>query len=102
MQIERGRCARFSCRFRITTIPNVNWPGNRETALDRDRTDSESRALGYKNGLKLNAELATAEAWSMEQIDARTTTLVDQVVSFFAMTGKPSAYRRTVPWQSKM
>jgi hypothetical protein len=43
--------------------------------------------VGYKNGLKLNAELATAEAWSVKQIDTRTTTLVDQVVSLFAMKG---------------
>ena len=41
--------------------------------------------MGYKNGLKLNAELATAEAWSVEQIDARTKTLVDQVMGLFAM-----------------
>jgi hypothetical protein len=48
--------------------------------------------VGYKNGLKLNAELATAEAWSVKQIDARTTTLVDQMVRLFAMErGQPCA-----------
>lgn len=48
--------------------------------------------LGYKNGLKLNAELATAEAWSVEQIDARTTKLVGQVLGLFAVTeGQPCA-----------
>ena len=52
----------------------------------RDRTDRQGRTLGYKNGLKLNAELATAEAWSVEQIDGRMTTLVDQVMRLFAMT----------------
>lgn len=52
-----------------------------------NRTDSKGREVGYKNGLKLNAELAMAEAWSIEQIDARTTKLVDQVVSLVAMTG---------------
>jgi len=30
--------------------------------------------------------LATAEAWSVEQIEARTTTQVDQVMGLFAMT----------------
>ena len=55
-------------------------------------TDSKGREVGYKNGLKLNAELAAADAWSVKQIDARTTTLVDQVVSLFAMTeGQPCA-----------
>lgn len=63
-----------------------------QTTDKRDRTDSKGREVGYKNGLKLNAELATAEAWSVKQIDARTTTLVDQVVSLFAMTeGQPCA-----------
>lgn len=66
--------------------------GNKSFKDKRDRTDSKGREVGYKNGLKLNAELATAEAWSVAQIDARTTTLVDQVVSEFAMTeAKPCA-----------
>ena len=53
----------------------------------RDRTDSNGRNVGYRNGLRLNAELATTEAWSVKQIDARTTTLVDQVMSLFTLTG---------------
>lgn len=61
--------------------------GNKSFIDKRDRTDSKGRALGYKNGLKLNAGLATADEWSMEQIDARTTELADQVVSQFALTG---------------
>lgn len=60
--------------------------GNKSFKDKRDRTDSHGREVGYKNGLKLNAELATADAWSVAQIDARTTALVDQVVSLFAMT----------------
>jgi hypothetical protein len=52
----------------------------------RDRTDSKGRPVGYKNGLKLNAELATAETWSVAQIDTRTTKLVSQVMKLFAMT----------------
>lgn len=66
--------------------------GNKSFEEKRDRTDRQGRAVGYKNGLKLNADLATAQAWSVAQIDARTTTLVDQVVSEFAMTEtKPCA-----------
>jgi len=60
--------------------------GNKSFEDKRDRTDSNGREVGYKNGLKLNAELATAEAWSVKQIDARTTTLVNQVMNLFAMT----------------
>lgn len=66
--------------------------GNKSFKDKRDRTDSKGREVGYKNGLKLNAELATAEAWSVAQIDARTTTLVDQVMTLFAMSeGYPCA-----------
>ena len=60
--------------------------GNKSFKDKRDRTDSKGREVGYKNGLKLNAELATAETWSVKQIDTRTTTLVDQVMSLFGMT----------------
>ena len=61
--------------------------GNKSFKDKRDRTDSKGREVGYKNGLKLNAELAMAETWSVKQIDARTTTLVDSVVSLFSMKG---------------
>lgn len=60
--------------------------GNKSFTEKRDRTDRQGRPVGYKNGLKLNAELALAQAWSVEQIDARTITLVDQVMRLFAMT----------------
>ena len=61
--------------------------GNKSFKEKRDRTDSNGRNVGYRNGLRLNAELATTEAWSVKQIDARTTTLVDQVMSLFTLTG---------------
>ena len=62
--------------------------GNKSFKDKRDRTDSKGREVGYKNGLKLNAELATSDGWSVKQFDARTTALVDQVVSLFALSGK--------------
>lgn len=62
--------------------------GNKSFIDKRDRTDSKGREVGYKNGLKLNAELAIAEAWSIKQIDTRTTTLVDQAMKLFKMTGE--------------
>jgi Protein of unknown function (DUF1524) len=66
--------------------------GNKSFEEKRDRTDQQARPVGYKNGLKLNADLATAQQWSVAQIDARTIKLVDQVVSQFAMVGAlPSA-----------
>lgn len=60
--------------------------GNKSFEEKRDRTDRQGRPVGYKNGLNLNAELAVAKKWSAAQIDARTTALVDHVLSLFAMT----------------
>jgi hypothetical protein len=60
--------------------------GNKSFEEKRDRIDNKGREVGYKNGLKLNAELAVAETWSVDQIDARTSALVDQVMALFAMT----------------
>jgi hypothetical protein len=68
------------------TISGFNSTLGNKSFLDkRDRTDSKGRAVGYRNGLKLNAELAATETWSTEQIDARTTILANQVMKLFAM-----------------
>ena len=61
--------------------------GNKSFEDKRDRTDRQGRAVGYKNGLKLNADLAVAQTWSVPLIEARTVKLVDQVMSQFAMGG---------------
>lgn len=63
--------------------------GNKSFQDKRDRTDSKGREVGYKNGLKLNAELAIADAWSVDQIELRTATLVDQVMRLFAIQEEP-------------
>lgn len=61
--------------------------GNKSFEDKRDRTDRQGRAVGYKNGLKLNADLAAAQAWSVSMIEARTVKLVDQVMNRFALGG---------------
>jgi uncharacterized protein with ParB-like and HNH nuclease domain len=73
------------------TISGFNGAlGNKSFQEKRDRTDSGGREVGYKNGLKLNTELATAERWSVAQVDLRTATMVDQVMGLFSMTGPKS------------
>ncbi len=59
--------------------------GNKSFAEKRDRTDRAGRWVGYKNGLRLNEDLASAEAWGIEQIDIRTKKLVDQAMALFRM-----------------
>ena len=44
-----------------------------------------SSSVGYKNGLKLNADLAEADSWSVEKIEARSDVLVGQVMAMFSM-----------------
>jgi len=61
--------------------------GNKSFAEKRDRTDQQGRYVGYKNGLKLNEDLAVAQGWSIDQIDARTRKLVDQAMMLFSIDG---------------
>ena len=64
--------------------------GNKSFAEKRDRIDRKGREVGYKNGLKLNQDLANSDTWSVKQINARTKKLVDQAVKLFSMeAGKP-------------
>ena len=59
--------------------------GNKSFIEKRDRTDKKGREVGYNNGLQLNAELATAETWDVEKIDARTSNLATQVLILFKL-----------------
>ena len=61
--------------------------GNKSFEDKRDRMDRQGRAVGYKNGIKLNEDLAAAEVWSVEQIDLRTGKLVQQVTQLFNLQG---------------
>ncbi len=68
------------------TISRFNSTLSNRSFIDkRDRTDSQGRAIGYKNKLSLNDELATANAWSVEQIEARTNKLVQHTMSLFRL-----------------
>jgi ribosomal 50S subunit-associated protein YjgA (DUF615 family) len=58
--------------------------GNKTFIQKRDRVDSKKRHVGFRNGLKLNQDLAKAESWSIGQIDKRTTKLADEVMRLFA------------------
>jgi len=59
--------------------------GNKSFKDKRDRKDAQGRSVGYKNGLKLNADLAEADSWSVEKIEARSDVLVGQVMAMFSM-----------------
>lgn len=50
----------------------------------RDRKSKDGqRYIGYKNGLEINRDIATKDAWTIEDIKARTTTLVDKLMEVY-------------------
>jgi len=70
------------------TITGFNQSlGNKGFIEKRDRTDRQGRPVGYKNSLKLNEDLATAEGWNVAQIEARTKKLADQAMALFSLAG---------------
>jgi hypothetical protein len=56
---------------------------NKSFEEKRDRVDRNNNPVGFRNRLNLNAQLATADSWTTEQIEARTQDLVNQVMSEF-------------------
>ena len=59
--------------------------GNKSFADKRDRTDSKGHPIGYRNGLALNATLATKKAWTVADIETRTMELAEQVIARFPL-----------------
>lgn len=50
----------------------------------RDKTE-DGKYIGYKNGLKLNEDLATVSEWKAGQIEARTERLADRIMQLFPL-----------------
>lgn len=61
--------------------------GNKSFEEKRDRVDRQGHSVGYKNGLKLNEDLAVKEKWSIAQIDSRTSKLANMAMELFRMEG---------------
>ena len=59
--------------------------GNKSFSDKRDRTDNKGHFIGYRNGLELNATLATKQAWTVADIEMRTMQLAEQVVGRFPL-----------------
>lgn len=55
----------------------------------RDRKSKDGqRYIGYKNGLEINRDIATKDAWTIEDIKARTATLVDKLMEVYQFPGQ--------------
>ncbi|MGA2621569.1 MAG: DUF262 domain-containing protein [Thermoguttaceae bacterium] len=59
--------------------------GNKSFAEKRDRKDSAGKPVGYNNGLHLNAELRDKISWTVQDIEARTKSLVEEAVKLFVI-----------------
>ncbi len=63
--------------------------GNKSFEEKRDRKSKDGkRFIGYKNGLEINREIAAKEVWTIEDIKARTTDLVDKLIEIYEFPGK--------------
>lgn len=75
----------------VHTLGNLTITGYNSTLSNkgfvekRDRMDPQKHLVGYKNGLPLNTDLATAEAWTAQQIQARTEKLASQALQLFSL-----------------
>ena len=59
--------------------------GNKSFIEKRDRKDTKSRHVGYKNGLFLNQTLKDKSSWAVKDIEDRTKFLADLAVELFKL-----------------
>ena len=63
--------------------------GNKSFEEKRDRKSKDGlRYIGYRNGLDINREIATKSSWTIEDIKARTTALVDELIKVYEFPGE--------------
>lgn len=51
----------------------------------RDRVNEDKRYVGYKNGLEINAEIATKDKWTIQDITDRTEKLVAELLDKYKL-----------------
>jgi len=59
--------------------------GNKSFIEKRDRKDAAGKAVGYNNGLQLNAELSKKNSWTVADIEARTKALANEAMKLFTI-----------------
>lgn len=77
---------RYAHQLGNLTITGYNSKlGNKSFEDKRDRKDSRGKYVGYMNGLYLNEGLAKAKSWTVQDIQARTGTLVAMALKLFSL-----------------
>lgn len=59
--------------------------GNLSFGEKRDRKDRKGNYVGYRNKLHLNEDLSNWSEWNVEEIDRRTTRLVEETLNLFSL-----------------
>lgn len=88
-QLAQKYLEEYTHKIGNLTITGYNSTlGNKSFEEKRDRKSKDGqRFIGYKNGLEINREIATKNTWTIEDIKARTTTLVDELMKVYEFPG---------------
>lgn len=87
---DRKQAKEFQEKY-VHTLGNLTLTGynsnlgNLSFNEKRDRKDRDGNAIGYRNGLNINAGIAERETWNVDAIQERTDKLVDSVMKSFEL-----------------
>ncbi len=83
--VIRERCAH---QLGNLTLSGYNSKlGTMEFLKKRDRKNEQGDFIGYRNGLYLNADLASRDDWNEAAITARTDKMLKEVMSILSLRG---------------
>jgi hypothetical protein len=67
------------------TLTGFNTNLSNRPFVEKRDYRSEGKLIGYKNGLAINAEIAAADTWTLDQIKERTQSMVDKILEIFPL-----------------
>jgi Protein of unknown function DUF262/Protein of unknown function (DUF1524) len=83
--------ARFILDNELHTLGNLTLSaynsslGTKSFQEKRDRVDDKGQPIGYKNGLKINIQIAKLDVWNKSIIEARTEDLANEALEQFPL-----------------
>lgn len=87
-ELAKKHLEEYTHKIGNLTITGYNSSlGNKSFEEKRDRKNKEGYFIGYKNGLEINREIASKDKWTIEDIKARTTDLVDRLMKTYEFPG---------------
>jgi len=87
---DRARAEELQNKY-VHTLGNLTLTGYNSTLGNlsfeekKSRKDKSGNSVGYLNGLNINVIIANHDAWTIEDIVARTNSLVPDVLEQFAL-----------------